>query len=53
MILLPLLQRALRKSSVHGHVNLDFADVNTTLKDGGVAIMVVEKEQEVTVLMRL
>lgn len=25
--------------TVHGHVNLDFADVNTTLKDGGVAIM--------------
>ena len=23
----------------HGHVNLDFADVETTLKDGGVAIM--------------
>ena len=25
--------------TVHGHVNLDFADVETTLKDGGVAIM--------------
>ncbi len=25
--------------TIHGHVNLDFADVNTTLKDGGVAIM--------------
>ncbi|MDO5664804.1 MAG: cell division protein FtsZ [Bacteroidia bacterium] len=25
--------------TMHGHVNLDFADVNTTLKDGGVAIM--------------
>lgn len=25
--------------TVHGHMNLDFADVNTTLKDGGVAIM--------------
>ncbi|HBX45435.1 cell division protein FtsZ [Limibacterium fermenti] len=25
--------------TVHGHVNLDFADVNTTLKNGGVAIM--------------
>ncbi|WP_294080235.1 cell division protein FtsZ [Proteiniphilum sp. UBA5384] len=25
--------------TLHGHVNLDFADVNTTLKDGGVAIM--------------
>ncbi len=25
--------------TVHGHVNLDFADVNTTLRDGGVAIM--------------
>ena len=25
--------------TVQGHVNLDFADVNTTLKDGGVAIM--------------
>ena len=25
--------------TVHGHVNLDFADVNTTLKEGGVAIM--------------
>ncbi len=25
--------------TIHGHVNLDFADVETTLKDGGVAIM--------------
>lgn len=25
--------------TIHGHVNLDFADVNTTLKEGGVAIM--------------
>jgi cell division protein FtsZ len=25
--------------TIPGHVNLDFADVNTTLKDGGVAIM--------------
>ena len=25
--------------TIHGYVNLDFADVNTTLKDGGVAIM--------------
>lgn len=25
--------------TIHGHVNLDFADVNTTLRDGGVAIM--------------
>jgi cell division protein FtsZ len=25
--------------TVHGHINLDFADVETTLKDGGVAIM--------------
>ncbi len=25
--------------TIHGHVNLDFADVKTTLKDGGVAIM--------------
>ena len=25
--------------TMHGHVNLDFADVETTLKDGGVAIM--------------
>ena len=25
--------------TIHGHVNLDFADVNTTLKNGGVAIM--------------
>jgi cell division protein FtsZ len=25
--------------TVHGHINLDFADVKTTLKDGGVAIM--------------
>ncbi|MDO5522456.1 MAG: cell division protein FtsZ [Bacteroidia bacterium] len=25
--------------TVHGHVNLDFADVESTLKDGGVAIM--------------
>ena len=25
--------------TLHGHVNLDFADVETTLKDGGVAIM--------------
>ena len=25
--------------TVHGHINLDFADVKTVLKDGGVAIM--------------
>jgi cell division protein FtsZ len=25
--------------TIPGHINLDFADVNTTLKDGGVAIM--------------
>lgn len=25
--------------TVHGYINLDFADVSTTLKDGGVAIM--------------
>lgn len=25
--------------TIHGYVNLDFADVNTTLKNGGVAIM--------------
>ncbi len=25
--------------TIHGHLNLDFADVETTLKDGGVAIM--------------
>lgn len=25
--------------TIHGHINLDFADVQTTLKDGGVAIM--------------
>ncbi|GAB6010727.1 cell division protein FtsZ [Viscerimonas tarda] len=25
--------------TVHGHINLDFADVNTILQDGGVAIM--------------
>lgn len=25
--------------TIHGHVNLDFADVETTLKNGGVAIM--------------
>lgn len=25
--------------TVHGHINLDFADVRTVLKDGGVAIM--------------